>query len=301
MNIDDFLTYLSVELNRADKTVLAYRTDIQQFADFLTGGKRSEFNAEDVTRSDVRVWIGMLASEGMAPRSLRRKLQSLRAFYHWMQRTGQKADNPAATVTPAKTNKHLPDFVRPERMETILTEIPENSGQNHPEDFATIRDRLMLEMLYATGIRRAELLGIRDEDIDHDRLTIKITGKRNKQRTLPIARELSQHICEYIGLKNRIYGPTETLVVGNSGKPMNPRVLYRIINNELSCSGTERKSPHVLRHTFATNMLNAGADINAVKEMLGHASLATTQMYTHISLRELKQNYEHAHPRAKKD
>lgn len=307
MPIDDFLKYIGYEKNQSVQTIRAYKTDLKQFAAFLTNNKIESFKAEEITRSDIRAWIGKLAAEGKQPRTLRRKLQSLRAFCRWMQQSGKITENPAKEITAAKTDKPLPEFIRAERMEKLIrqeTEQQEYSVNESMSDtelkkkFNLIRNSLTVEMLYTTGMRSSELLNLSDCDIDFNRLTIKITGKRNKQRIMPIASQLAEKIKKYIAERNRIYGNCSLLIVSNKGKKMNPATLYRVINKELRETGVERKSPHVLRHTFATTMLNAGADINAVKEMLGHASLATTQIYTHISLSELKQNYEHAHPRA---
>lgn len=293
--LEDFLKYLRYELNRSAYTVLSYSTDICQFAEFITDGETDKFSPADVTVTDVRAWVGRLAAEKMSPRTLRRKVQSIRAFYRFLVKRGVAVVNPASDVTLAKIDKPLPAFVRASEMEKIIDEDCDNSHDS-------LRDSLLTELFYSTGMRQAELLSLRPSDILWSNFEFKITGKRNKQRIVPFAPELGKKIKRYVEVRDAEYpefAGSEILFV-NNGRPLNKAALYRIINKKLSLVASKKKSPHVLRHSFATAMLADGADLNTVKEFLGHTSLAATQIYTHLSFSELKNNYQHAHPRAQK-
>ena len=307
MLIDRFLKYLSLELNRSDLTVEAYGRDLRQFSEWITGLSNDRFIPEDVSLSDIRTWLASLAREGVTPRSLRRKAQSLRAFFKYLLRQGIITTNPTADLTLPKLPKNLPDNIRTEEIESILSkeeiiiENDDNDGnENNIEE--EIRSHLILEMLYSLGLRRAELIAISDRDISESSSEIKITGKRSKQRIVPVPAILLQHIARWQKLRDSLWPELETprplLVV--KGKRITPSQVYYVVKKALAGTSARRKSPHALRHTFATAMLNEGADLNSVKEFLGHASLATTQIYTHISFAEMKKAYEGAHPRSKK-
>lgn len=298
MTVDNFLKYIRYELNKSTYTVSSYSSDIHQFIEFITNNNSSEFDYKSITHNDVRLWLGHLSKNGYKPRSLRRKAQALRAYFKYLLKHGYINDNPTSDITLAKIDKPLPEFIRESEMEFLLDE----SNNRETSDFTEIRNNLIIEILYATGIRQAELLTIHDNDIDSNKSEIKITGKRNKQRIVPIATELLDKIKLYKTIRDTTFhlhlNPMPLFI--NRGKPMNKMALYRVVKNKLSTIIANKKSPHVLRHTFATAMLNNGASINSVKDFLGHASLASTQIYTHISFRELKTNYELAHPRALK-
>ncbi|MDE6096772.1 MAG: tyrosine-type recombinase/integrase [Muribaculaceae bacterium] len=307
MLIDRFLKYLSLELNRSDLTVEAYGRDLRQFSEWITGLSNDRFIPEDVSLSDIRAWLASLAREGVTPRSLRRKAQSIRAFFKYLLRQGIITTNPTADLTLPKLPKNLPDNIRTEEIESILSKeeiIIENDdiddNENNIEE--EIRSHLILEMLYSLGLRRAELIAISDRDISESSSEIKITGKRSKQRIVPVPAILLQHIARWQKLRDSLWPELETprplLVV--KGKRITPSQVYYVVKKALAGTSARRKSPHALRHTFATAMLNEGADLNSVKEFLGHASLATTQIYTHISFAEMKKAYEGAHPRSKK-
>lgn len=305
MPIERFKSYLHHELNRAQLTIEAYERDLVQFSDWLTGFNKNQFKPDDVTLSDIRTWLATLAREGVTSRSLRRKAQSLRAFFRYLQKKGEITLNPTSDLILPKLPKHLPDYVRDEEMESILekekeliTNSVEDNGSSNEE---TMRTHLVLELLYSLGLRRAELIGISDEDISFSAAEIKINGKRSKQRILPVPALLLKDIKEWQQLRNSIWEITEKPVplLMVKGKRMTASQVYYIVQKALSQSSARRKSPHALRHSFATTMLNEGADLNSVKEFLGHASLATTQIYTHISFAEMKKQYENAHPRAK--
>ncbi len=305
MLIDDFLTYIQCELNLSVHTVSSYAVDIRQWYDFavaasLVGCSRSvvEPDPERVTVNDLRLWISFMASEGMSQRSIRRKIQSLRAFYKYLMRRSGVKSNPAAELTSARLPKRLPTFIRPEQTEKFLDRDYDTS------DFVEVRNHLIIDMFYSTGMRCSELLGLLDVDVDVNRCELKVLGKRNKERIIPFGNEMKELIIRYRGLRDsddRRGCTTPEFFVKPNGDPLYRALVYKIVHDTLSPYTTAEKcSPHVLRHSFATDMLNEGADITAVQQLLGHQSLATTQIYTHLSYRELLNNYKLAHPRAQK-
>lgn len=304
MVIDNFLKYMSLELNRAPLTVEAYGRDLRQFRGWLTNTDTDQFKPEDVSLSDIRAWLASLAREGVTPRSLRRKAQSIRAFFKYLLKQGVITSNPTADLTLPKLAKNLPDNIRTDEIESIL-KIEEDAIEESDKDDTLekeIRSHLIVEMLYSLGLRRAELIAISDTDINESASEIKITGKRSKQRIVPVPAILMQHISRWRKIRDSIWSDLESprplFVV--KGKRITSSQVYTVVKKALSSTSARRKSPHSLRHSFATAMLNEGADLNSVKEFLGHASLATTQIYTHISFAEMKKAYEGAHPRSKK-
>ena len=291
--IEKFRSYLSNELNRSPLTIEAYLRDINQFSVWISGDLKSDFHPQSVTTSDIRAWLGELAEKENAV-TLRRKTQSLRAFFRWLVRQGLMTSNPAADVTLAKKKKLLPEFIRETEMEKLLDTPPAN-------DYTSIRDHLILTILYSTGIRQAELLGLKDSDISFSSAEAKVTGKRNKQRIVPLPPALITQIREWQKIRNERFPDLpvpSSLFPGTKGS-LSKMQLYRIVNKGLSTTSSAAKSPHVLRHTFATSMLNHGANLDTVKEMLGHASLSTTEIYTHLTFEQLKKNYVSAHPRSR--
>ncbi|MBP3299392.1 MAG: tyrosine-type recombinase/integrase [Muribaculaceae bacterium] len=295
--IDSFLTYLRNEVTYSPHTVYAYGCDLRQFAVWLTGGAPERFDAASVTVQDIRAWLGQLARKGLTPRSLRRKLLTLRSFWHWMRKTGYAAHNPAADVELPKLGRPLPHFVRETELESITAE-----SEFETADWEEYRDVLIIDMLYSTGIRRSELLSLNDADIQLDAGEIKVIGKGNKERLIPIPTQLCRRIARYRELRYAAHGAgAPKFLLSHKGRPLNNDALSRIVKVKLASSTAERKTPHVLRHSCATALLRDGAEINSVKELLGHNSLATTQIYTHLSFSELKKNYKSAHPRAKKN
>lgn len=297
MTSEAFLKYIRYELNLSACTVLSYKNDLRQLSNYLTGDGKEEFDAASVTSGDIRAWIAYLSRKGLSSRSIRRKIQAVRAFYKYLILTGEVTENPAADVELAKIRKPLPVFVREENINELIDEEIDTG------DFEEVRDKLMIMMLYETGIRRAELIGLKDKDVDDAKGELKVLGKRNKERIVPFGHELSGWISKYRQVRANQVGTalTESFFVRETGEPLYPMLVHRIVHRELTqAGGSSRQSPHVLRHTFASAMLNGGADLNSVKELLGHESLAATQVYTHITFRELKSNYEHAHPRALK-
>lgn len=292
--IQDFLNYLRHELYRSDHTVEAYERDLRQFAAFFCADPAATFHPEEVTTADIRRWLSRLADEGLSPASLRRKTQSLRAFFRFLCRRKTIPTNPASGVALAKLPKPLPDFVRDADMERILEPLPPDSS------LPAIRDHLILHLLYATGLRRSELLSLTDSSISADASQLRVIGKGNKERVIPIARALAQEIAQWQTLRDATWPdlPQPRPIIATMHGAMSAANLELTIKRLLRQERAGRKSPHTLRHTFATAMLNGGADLNSVRAILGHASLATTQIYTHLQTSDLKRAYTAAHPRA---
>ena len=290
----EFLQYLQYEKNYSSHTVLSYNTDLIQFCNFLNV-EPSQFNFNSVSSQQIQQWVLSLMSDDLSARSLSRKISTLKSFWHFVLARGYSKQNPTLKIILPKTKKPIPAFFKENEMNAVL----DNSLK--PEDFEHIRNRLILETFYLTGIRLSELLNIEDKDIDLSNGTIRVIGKRNKQRIIPIDKSLINDIERYIALRNESIDTFESyLFVRNNGKKMYPKMLYNIVHESMSeVSSLHKRSPHVLRHTFATSLLNGGADINAVKELLGHSSLSATQVYTHTSFEELYNIYKQAHPRAK--
>ncbi|MBS1937696.1 MAG: tyrosine-type recombinase/integrase [Bacteroidetes bacterium] len=292
MVIERFLEHLAYEQRASAHTVAAYRRDLAQFADFL----RKELALEDLAGASgkaVRTWMMHLLESGTGARSVNRKLSALRAYYRFARTVGEAGADPTALITPPKTPKRLPEFVAERGMRQLLEDV------QLPPGFTGIRDRLMLELLYGTGMRLAELLGLHPEDVDLRRSTVRVLGKRNKERIIPLAAPLAALLRDYLPVRAALAPPPGTgLLVKPDGKPLPRRTVQTLVKHYLSAVTTQdKKSPHVLRHTFATHLLDHGADLNAVKELLGHANLAATQVYTHNTIEKLKQAHRQAHPR----
>lgn len=292
--INEFLQYLQYEKNYSSHTVLSYHNDLMQFCDFMQQ-KPENFRADAVESTHIQQWVLLLMSEGLKAASVSRKISTLKSFWRFLLRRSYVASNPVSGVLLPKSAKALPSFFKDNEMalaldETFLT-----------EDFESVRNHLIVFMLYATGMRRSELLMLTDADFDLDAGSVKVLGKRNKQRIIPIGAELSCKIKHYIDIRNKeVEGVPECFFVRSNAKKLYPKMVYKIVQQFMLPFGSlPKKSPHVLRHTFATGILNQGADINAVKELLGHSSLAATQVYTHSTFDELYNIYKQAHPRAK--
>ena len=296
MLIDSFLDYLRYERNYSNYTIEAYSKDLRQFEEYVKLNKESVFVPGDVDADLVRSWIVSLMDEKISPVSVNRKLSSLKSFFKFLMKQGSISVNPLRLITGPKTKKPLPYFIKDKEMELLL------DGDGFGEDFEGVRNRLVLEMLYDTGIRRSELIGMRDSDVDSETMQIRVTGKRNKQRLIPFAEGLKNLIQAYTEVRNREVGSESGwFFVRKNGEQLSVSIVYTIVKDKLSEIPTlAKRSPHVLRHSFATSMLNNGAELNAVKEILGHSSLASTSVYTHTTFEELKKVY-HAHPRAKKE
>ncbi len=295
--LNRFADYMRYELNRSALTVEAYLRDISRFAAFneQLNDTVGDYAILSASTADIRAWIGSLAEAGEKPRSLRRKVQSLRALFRFLQRVKKIDVNPAADIVLAMPDKPLPRFVRESEMEEVLS-------RDIDDGFYPFRDRLILELLYTTGMRRAEIINLRDADVDLSGLRLKVTGKRMKQRVIPIADTIASKLREYMLLRdaeeNEANGRVDAgFLFTHKGKPLSATRITNIVKKGLEGTSVSKKSPHVLRHTFATAMLNNGAELNSVKELLGHASVGTTQIYTHLSFNELRANYSNAHPR----
>ncbi|MCM1450170.1 MAG: tyrosine-type recombinase/integrase [Clostridiales bacterium] len=296
MPVERFLTYIRCELNYSAHTVLSYRTDLEQWKEWATDKNTRDFNPLDVTTNDLRQWILHLSKKGNSPRTLRRKATALRSFYHYLMLMGETDRNPASDLILAKPDKPLPSFIRPHETQEIFDQPFDR------DNFIETRDRLITLMLYTTGMRQAELIGLTDVNVDTARCELKVLGKRNKERIVPFGNELKELIELYRRLRdNETIDTPQSFFVRPGGLPLYPILVERIVRKELLGKAHSPKlSPHVLRHSCATDMLNNGADITSVQQLLGHASLRTTQVYTHLTYSELKQNYQHAHPRALK-
>lgn len=293
-SIESFLEYIRCELNLSACTVSAYSDDLKQWAEFATGGKPAELEPMSVTTPDLRIWISQLAASGLSARSIRRKVSALRSYFRYLcARCGAKS-NPAAELRTARPPKELPVYIRPDELNKVI-----DSGLD-ASDFEELRNELILTMFYSTGIRCSELMNLRDCDIDAGRGELKVLGKRNKERIVPFGPELSDMIERYKQTRPSGPGPNGELFTRADGRALYRKAIYNIVHHALEGVHARRTSPHVLRHSFATDMLNSGADLNSVGKLLGHASLETTQIYTHVTLRDLKNNYQLAHPRAQK-
>ncbi len=295
--IQHFLDYIAIEKKYSDRTVGAYRDDLRAFCQFL-GWELEDYDPSKVTEGDIRDWMISLMDEGQSARSVKRYLSALRSFYKFMLRVGLvKVDITRRIIAP-KTPKNLPVFFNPSEMERAL------AYEDQADDFISIRDNLIIETLYQTGMRQAELLGLKDEDIDLVQSQVRIFGKRKKERIVPFGEHLAQLIRTYLDARQQVGSADHFFVhVKRDGTvvPLNKGTLYNIVRARMGEVTTRQKrSPHVLRHTFATTMLNNGADIRTIQSLLGHASLAATQIYTHATFDQIKSVYNQAHPRAKK-
>lgn len=290
---DSFLDYLLYERNYSKGTVRYYQADIlelQKFGEELLG----DLTPSDVDAGLVREWVTSLMDKGCASNTINRKLSSIRTYYKYLLRKGEVELDPLRKITGPKKKKPLPTFLREGELDRLLDDMDFGEG------FEGYRDRMIIEMFYATGIRLSELIGLDDKDIDFSASLIKVTGKRNKQRLIPFDKELECSIREYVNVRNETFPVrSDAFFLRKNGERLTRSIVAYIVKRNLSKVVTVKKrSPHVLRHTFATAMLNNGADLGSIKELLGHESLATTEVYTHTTFEELKKVYNQAHPRA---
>lgn len=295
MVLDTFFQHLTTEKHYSQLTTKAYRKDLEQFTAFLT----QNYEISDPALADhhiIRSWMAMLFLNKISPRSINRKLSTLKTYYKFLQRQQVIKENPMLRLISPKMSKKLPEFIDKDSMFRLFDEI------EFADNFAGTRDRLVLEILFSTGMRAGELIELSEKDIDLNTNQLRVTGKRNKQRIIPFGPYLNTLISNFIQLKTKevkLEHSQHFLITTIKGKKAYPRLIYGIVNRYLSKVTTKtKKSPHVLRHTFATLMLNNGADLNAIKELLGHESLAATQVYTHNTIDRLKKIYQQAHPKA---
>ncbi len=298
MWIESFEQYLRYEKNYSSHTVFSYRIDLRQFEAFVLE-QEGEFDPLKVDVAWVRSWMVVLMENNNSPLTVKRKVSSLKSFYKYLQKKGVLRDNPMKKVSTPKASKNLPSFLKQADVDKLF------DRQDVENCFERERDKMILEMFYLTGMRCAELVNLKNQDIDLGACVLKVSGKRNKQRIIPFAKDLQNKIIAYINVRDGEVSCEEdgnkgsAFFVRKDGRSLSNSIVYKIVKKELSqIQGLSRRSPHVLRHTFATSMLNNGADLNAVKELLGHASLSSTEVYTHTTFEELKKVYHQAHPRA---
>lgn len=293
--IESFLRYVRYEKNYSELTMRSYRQDLTQFEDFVTG-LCGEFDPLHPDLNLVRAWMADMGKRHLAVSSVKRRLCALRSFYKYLRRQQLVEKDPLRLLATPKVPKPLPVWLREEQMEFVLDEV------EYGEGFSALRDRLLIDMLYSTGMRRAEIASLRDNDIDFANAVITVTGKGNKQRQIPFGYELRQLMSEYIEARNQeVGGATESFFTTPEGEPLGVHRVYNIVRRYLGSVKTlSKRGPHVLRHSFATNMLNNGADLMAVKELLGHSTLGATEVYTHMTPQEILESYKQAHPRAEK-
>lgn len=291
--VDSFLQYLNAERGYSQHTMRAYCDDVAQFFAFF-GEEPTPHSVCKVTHRHVRAWLSALIAQGITPRSANRKLSSLRAFYRFLSKQDIVTTNPLSKVVAPKQSKRLPEFVPEPEMEKIYSEDLFDSS------FVGQRNLLIVSFLYMSGIRRAELVGLTTGSINLKSSNLKVLGKGNKERIIPMLPELVSITEQYLKLRDEIdMSSQKALFLTSKGEPIYPELVNRVVRQYLSLVTTlDKKSPHVLRHSFATHLLNHGADLNAIKELLGHANLSATQVYTHSTFEKLKRNYNQAHPRA---
>lgn len=292
--IDAFLEYLALEKKYSQHTITAYRSDLISFKDFCEV-EYDESSIVEVNYGQIRSWIVSLVDEKITNRSINRKISSLKTFYKFLQKTKQVDVNPLASHKALKTLKDVQvPFSQKEVSNAILAIEADDTFESH-------RDKLIMELFYSTGIRRAELIGLKMSSVDLNGGMVKVLGKRNKERYIPLIPSVVKSIQDYLQKRSQLRVKSDHLLLTSKGDKIYETLVYRIINSYFSkVSSKVKKSPHILRHSFATHLLNEGADLNSVKELLGHSSLASTQVYTHNSLEQIKQVYNQAHPRSNK-
>lgn len=293
MFIDRFIRFLSFEKRYSPHTVAAYEREVSAFSDYLAS---HDIPVDEAGHRQVRAYLAGLSEAGKEASSVNRSISALRTYYKFLAREGLAAENPMAMVKAMKAPKRLPVVVEEAKLSAML-----DAADAFEADFEGLRDRLVIELLFGTGMRLAELLALHEEHLDFYQGTVLVFGKRSKQRLVPMTDSLRAVLKRYLSEKISHFpdNKSTSLIVTKEGKQGYPKLIYRIVNKYLSrLSAQQKKSPHVLRHTFATALLNQGADLNAIKELLGHAGLAATQVYTHNSVERLRSIYNQAHPKA---
>lgn len=292
--ITPFLDYLTYQKRYSPHTTISYKNDLIAFSDFLVM-QYGEIPLPEIKTVFIRSWLAELKQQGMESKTINRKISSLKSFFKYQLRQQTIAVSPMAAIISPKINKRLPQFVDKKDIHTLFSHV------EFPGTWDGKTQRLILQIFYNTGMRQAELVGLKEQHISKSNGTIKVLGKGNKERILPVSNQLMQEVQEYIAEKRKIHAKYDDtfLLVTASGKKLYPRYVYNTVTKYLALVTTiDKKSPHVLRHTFATHLMNGGADLNAVKELLGHSSLAATQVYTHNTIEKLKDIHKKAHPKA---
>lgn len=292
---ESFINYLKYEKRNSSHTVIAYKKDLDQFVLFCTE-MVGEFDVKRVDTKLVRSWIVSLMESGYTPRSVNRKVSTIKAYFRFLMKNAETSGvetNPAINLPLPKIRKKLPGFVEEDNLHHLLDD------GFFSNDFRGVRDKLIITLLYGTGIRLAELLKLKESDFDMKGYLIKVFGKRQKERIIPYPRSINPLLQQYLEIRNQEVGYTPgSLLVTEKGEPVYEKLIYRVVKRNLEMvTSLEKKSPHVLRHSYATHLLNKGADLNAVKELLGHSNLSATQIYTHTTFEKLHDIYKQAHPR----
>jgi integrase/recombinase XerC len=294
MTIERFINFLTYEKRYSNHTITAYQNDLNEFQIFITETYALN-NLMEVEPTYIRSWIVSLLRDGRTNSTVNRKIASIKSFYKFIQITSsERIANPTNNLITPKKETHLPSFLKESEIEQLLNSFEET------ENFAILRDKTIIELLYGTGIRRSELMSLMVSNVNFEQRYIKVLGKRNKERVIPIAKRLVDSLKEYWRIRAADYGnEDEHFFLTEKGKPLYPKAIYNIVKHFLEGFTTvQQKSPHILRHSFATHLLNNGAELNAIKDLLGHESLAATQVYTHTTLNKLKKAYLKAHPKA---
>ena len=289
MHKEKFVNYLSSERRLSRHTVIAYSTDLDQFIKFISDNYQIDNKMSEINFQIVRSWIALLLEEGVSARSVNRKISTLKTYFRYLIREQVIFESPMLRLVSPKSKKRLPVFIEEHEILSLLNEVKFDDG------FTGERDKLIIELFYVTGIRLSELINIKITDIDYAHSLIKVLGKRNKERLIPLSKSIINNIKIFISNHNLI----NYLFTNLNGTKAYSKLVYRVVKKHIGkISSINKKSPHILRHTFATHMLDNGADINAIKELLGHANLSATQVYTHNTIEKLKSVYKQAHPRS---
>ncbi len=294
MHKDEFLKYLQYEKRYSPHTVVSYTNDLNQFYSYCQEAD-IDFSPLYIKHHAIRAWVVKLMDEGFSPRTVNRKITTLKSFYKFLLREELIEFNPMDRVVAPKIRKRLPEFIAEEQINSLL------DNYEFGRDFEGVRNRMIIEMFYATGIRLAELVNLKIVSVDTKKCSIKVLGKRNKERIVPYSKSLNNTITEYLDVRGKLEVITDNdfFYLTKKGNKVYDKLVYRVVNKYLQFVTTmKKKSPHILRHTFATHLLNNGADLNSIKELLGHSNLAATQIYTHNTYEKLKDVYKQAHPRA---
>ncbi len=295
----EFIRYIRHERRYSEHTIRAYEADLQDYSEYIHETYGS-IGLKDHTHNLIRSWLSFLLDKGLTAKTVSRKITSLKSFFKYCIQNGFIENNPTAKLQPVKIPQRLPDFVQEDEMKKLFSEF------NFSEDYSSKRDHAILNILYGTGIRVFELVNLQVQDLNLHQCSLKVLGKRNKERIIPVHEELNEILRKYLLYRTAFISDNESikakdwLFLSNKGNKTYPKLIYNIVKSHLEQVTTRgKKSPHVLRHTFATHLLSHGADLNAIKELLGHSNLAATQVYTHSSIDQLKSIYEQAHPKGK--
>lgn len=292
--IQSFIDYLRFEKRYSVHTIISYQTDLADFFNYLNI-QFGKLTIKEISSSFIRSWLAQLKEAELTSKSINRKISSLRSFFKFLLKTGVIDSTPMNNIITPKVSKRLPVFIKEEDTKKLIETLNQSS-----EDWKTLNGKMLITLFYATGMRLNELISLREKQVDFSRLQIKVLGKGNKERIIPLNKEVCDIVKEYQRLKKKDFEITgDLLLITEKGKKMYPKYAYLLVKKYLSeVSTLDKKSPHVLRHTFATHLMNNGAELNAVKELLGHSSLAATQVYTHNTIEKLKNVYKKAHPKA---